>query len=242
MGARGWSSARLGFLVCGYLAFLCGELVPPAEAGCGQRESPSCCTGRNNDCFEYSRRKTVCYCDTYCQKTRDCCEDYQRVCQISGELFNSLLSSFHLFCELIVTDGNSVHGSELTQEGATVRMSYACAPVRHSQCAANRPHWFLLWLLNSPANFYIWPLTWRLLRGCQMERVQIKNQIKSKISATVSLFSVFSWQSKGWLLANSAGSPASVTSFPHPAACLLLYMDTWGVLTAWEHTAKDGQG
>lgn len=96
MGARGWSSARLGFVVCGYLAFLCGELVPPAEAGCGQRESPSCCTGRNNECFEYSRRKTVCYCDTYCQKTRDCCEDYQSVCQISGELINSLLSSSHL--------------------------------------------------------------------------------------------------------------------------------------------------
>ncbi|XP_035020803.1 somatomedin-B and thrombospondin type-1 domain-containing protein isoform X3 [Hippoglossus stenolepis] len=84
MGARGWSSARLGFVVCGYLAFFCAEIVPRAEAGCGERESPNCCTGRNNDCSEYSKRKTVCYCDTYCQKTGDCCEDYQRVCQISG--------------------------------------------------------------------------------------------------------------------------------------------------------------
>lgn len=91
MGARGWRSARLGFVVCGYLAFVCGGLVRPAEAGCGQRESPSCCTGRNNECFEYSRRKTVCYCDAYCQKTRDCCEDYQRVCQVSGELIDPLL-------------------------------------------------------------------------------------------------------------------------------------------------------
>lgn len=86
MGARGWSSARLGFVVCGYLAFFCGELVPPAEAGCRQRESPNCCTGRNNECFEYSSRKTVCYCDTYCQKTRDCCEDYQSVCQVSAAI------------------------------------------------------------------------------------------------------------------------------------------------------------
>lgn len=86
MGARGWSSARLGFVVCGYLAFFCGELVPQAEAGCRERESPNCCTGRNNECFEYTKRKTVCYCDTYCQKTGDCCEDYRRVCQISGEL------------------------------------------------------------------------------------------------------------------------------------------------------------
>lgn len=87
MGAHGWSSARLGFVVCGYLAFFCGEIVPRAEAGCRERESPNCCTGRNNECLEYTRRKTVCYCDTYCQKTGDCCEDYQRVCQISGELF-----------------------------------------------------------------------------------------------------------------------------------------------------------
>lgn len=87
MGARGWNSARLGFAVCGYLAFFCGGIVPQAEAGCRQRESPNCCTGRNNECFEYTRRKTVCYCDTYCQKTGDCCEDYQSVCQISGELF-----------------------------------------------------------------------------------------------------------------------------------------------------------
>ncbi|XP_010782510.1 somatomedin-B and thrombospondin type-1 domain-containing protein isoform X1 [Notothenia coriiceps] len=86
MGAHGWRSARLVFVVCGYLAFFFGELVPRAEAGCRGRESPNCCTGRNNECFEYSKRKTVCYCDTYCQKTGDCCEDYQRVCQISAAI------------------------------------------------------------------------------------------------------------------------------------------------------------
>uniref|UniRef100_A0A1A8EPA9 SMB domain-containing protein n=1 Tax=Nothobranchius korthausae TaxID=1143690 RepID=A0A1A8EPA9_9TELE len=84
MGARGWSSARLGFVVCGYFAFFSSEFVRPAEAGCRERESPNCCTGRDNDCFDYSKRKTVCFCDSYCQKTRDCCEDYQRVCQISA--------------------------------------------------------------------------------------------------------------------------------------------------------------
>ncbi|CAG07839.1 unnamed protein product [Tetraodon nigroviridis] len=85
MGAHGWSSARVGWVVWGYFAFFCGELFPRAEAGCRVRKSPSCCTGRNNDCFEYTRSKTLCYCDGYCQKTGDCCEDYRRVCQISGE-------------------------------------------------------------------------------------------------------------------------------------------------------------
>ncbi|KAK2837856.1 hypothetical protein Q5P01_015068 [Channa striata] len=84
MGAHGWSSARPGLVVCGYLALFCGDIVLRAEAGCRERESPNCCTGRNNECFEYTRRKTVCYCDAYCQKTGDCCEDYQRVCQVSG--------------------------------------------------------------------------------------------------------------------------------------------------------------
>uniref|UniRef100_A0A3Q1G7A0 Somatomedin-B and thrombospondin type-1 domain-containing protein-like n=1 Tax=Acanthochromis polyacanthus TaxID=80966 RepID=A0A3Q1G7A0_9TELE len=86
MGAHGWISARLNFVVCGYLAFFCGHFVPQAEAGCRERESPNCCTGRNNECFEYTRRKTVCYCDTYCQKTRDCCEDYRAVCLISAAI------------------------------------------------------------------------------------------------------------------------------------------------------------
>lgn len=93
MGAHGWSSVHVGLMVCGYFAFFCGELFPGAEAGCRERENPNCCTGRNNDCFEYTRRKTVCYCDTYCQKTGDCCEDYQRVCQISGECCGSLCAS-----------------------------------------------------------------------------------------------------------------------------------------------------
>lgn len=100
MGTHGWSSARLGFVVCGYLAFFCSEFVPPTEAGCRERDNPNCCTGRNNECFEYTKRKTVCYCDSYCQKTRDCCDDYQRVCQISGELLV-------LFRSLSLTSNNS---------------------------------------------------------------------------------------------------------------------------------------
>lgn len=100
MGAHGWSSARLGFVVCGYLAFFCGDFVPQAEAGCRERESPNCCTGRNNECLEYTRRKTVCYCDAYCQKTGDCCEDYQHVCQVSGELFVLIT---HVLVKLILT-------------------------------------------------------------------------------------------------------------------------------------------
>lgn len=84
MGARGRSSARLGFVLAGY--FLSGLMLPAAEAGCRERNSPTCCSGRNNECFEYTRRKTMCYCDAYCQKTRDCCEDYQRVCQISAAI------------------------------------------------------------------------------------------------------------------------------------------------------------
>lgn len=88
MGARVPFPARYGVIIvvlCGYLMFFSGLFFIQAEAGCGERsESPRCCTGRNNECFEYTKRKTVCYCDTYCQKTGDCCEDYQRECQISA--------------------------------------------------------------------------------------------------------------------------------------------------------------
>lgn len=84
---RCWSGCS-GLALYGLLAFLLGMSVQVAQAGCGERESPNCCSGRNNECFEYTKRKTVCYCDTYCQKTGDCCEDYKSVCQISGEFLH----------------------------------------------------------------------------------------------------------------------------------------------------------
>ncbi|XP_039627466.1 somatomedin-B and thrombospondin type-1 domain-containing protein isoform X1 [Polypterus senegalus] len=71
--------------VCGILAMMV-LLVQRVETGCAHRESPKCCPGRNNDCFELNRRMTICYCDTYCQKTGDCCEDYPTVCHISAAI------------------------------------------------------------------------------------------------------------------------------------------------------------
>ncbi|MBN3311659.1 SBSPO protein, partial [Atractosteus spatula] len=71
-------------LACGFLAIFLGMFLRRSEAGCAKREDSKCCTGRNNECYEYTRRRSVCYCDTYCQKTGDCCDDYQPVCQISG--------------------------------------------------------------------------------------------------------------------------------------------------------------
>ncbi|XP_066545370.1 somatomedin-B and thrombospondin type-1 domain-containing protein isoform X2 [Amia ocellicauda] len=84
MGATGPFPGCYGMLACGFLTIFMGIFLQWAEAGCAKRENPKCCTGRNNECYELSRRKSVCYCDTYCQKTGDCCEDYQPVCQISA--------------------------------------------------------------------------------------------------------------------------------------------------------------
>ncbi|XP_067862201.1 somatomedin-B and thrombospondin type-1 domain-containing protein isoform X2 [Heptranchias perlo] len=73
----------------GYLALYCGAFtltvcLRGAVGGCFDRENPKCCTGRNNDCWDLTRRRMVCYCDAYCHKTADCCEDYDAVCQISA--------------------------------------------------------------------------------------------------------------------------------------------------------------
>ncbi|XP_055024896.1 somatomedin-B and thrombospondin type-1 domain-containing protein isoform X2 [Misgurnus anguillicaudatus] len=62
------------------LMCLCGV----CDAGCANRASPSCCPGRNNECVEFSARRSVCYCDAYCKRTGDCCEDYNTICHISA--------------------------------------------------------------------------------------------------------------------------------------------------------------
>ncbi|XP_066466129.1 somatomedin-B and thrombospondin type-1 domain-containing protein-like [Tiliqua scincoides] len=72
------------FLCCAWLS----AVVPlhGVEGGCGDRETHKCCPGRNNDCSDFNLRRTLCYCDAYCTKTGDCCEDYHGVCQIAAAI------------------------------------------------------------------------------------------------------------------------------------------------------------
>ncbi|KFW81612.1 Somatomedin-B and thrombospondin type-1 domain-containing protein, partial [Manacus vitellinus] len=44
-----------------------------------------CCPGRNNVCWAPSARRAHCYCDSYCQRTGDCCQDYHATCRRAGE-------------------------------------------------------------------------------------------------------------------------------------------------------------
>ncbi|XP_053849705.1 SCO-spondin-like isoform X1 [Vidua macroura] len=40
-----------------------------------------CCPGRNNACWAPGARRARCYCDSYCQRTGDCCQDYLTTCR-----------------------------------------------------------------------------------------------------------------------------------------------------------------
>ncbi|XP_036249377.1 uncharacterized protein LOC118693143 isoform X2 [Molothrus ater] len=40
-----------------------------------------CCPGRNNACWAPGARRARCYCDSYCQRTGDCCQDYLTSCR-----------------------------------------------------------------------------------------------------------------------------------------------------------------
>lgn len=63
----GWLLAT-GCLVC-------------ATGSCRHR----CCPGRNNACWAPGARRAHCYCDSYCQRTGDCCQDYLATCRRAGE-------------------------------------------------------------------------------------------------------------------------------------------------------------
>ncbi|NXS51737.1 SBSPO protein, partial [Brachypteracias leptosomus] len=39
-----------------------------------------CCLGRNNACWALGTGRAHCYCDLYCERTGDCCEDYWASC------------------------------------------------------------------------------------------------------------------------------------------------------------------
>ncbi|XP_072792326.1 uncharacterized protein [Taeniopygia guttata] len=48
-----------------------------ATGSCRQR----CCPGRNNACWAPGAPRARCYCDSYCQRTGDCCQDYLTSCR-----------------------------------------------------------------------------------------------------------------------------------------------------------------
>ncbi|XP_040272302.1 somatomedin-B and thrombospondin type-1 domain-containing protein-like [Bufo bufo] len=54
--------------------------VPGGRCACTRRGHPRCCPGRNNACTGVTATGSTCYCDSYCHRSGDCCEDYAGQC------------------------------------------------------------------------------------------------------------------------------------------------------------------
>ncbi|OXB64702.1 hypothetical protein ASZ78_008778, partial [Callipepla squamata] len=65
-----------GLLLCGGWLLAAGYVL----GGCRHR----CCPGRNNACWAAGAHRARCYCDSYCERTGDCCQDYQAACRHAG--------------------------------------------------------------------------------------------------------------------------------------------------------------
>ncbi|XP_075024049.1 somatomedin-B and thrombospondin type-1 domain-containing protein-like [Calonectris borealis] len=63
-------------LLCGGW-LLAAAYLASATGGCWHQ----CCPGRNNACWAPGARRARCYCDSYCERTGDCCEDYHTACR-----------------------------------------------------------------------------------------------------------------------------------------------------------------
>lgn len=66
-----------GLLLCGGWLLAASYVL----GGCRHR----CCPGRNNACWAPGAHRARCYCDSYCERTGDCCQDYQASCRRAGE-------------------------------------------------------------------------------------------------------------------------------------------------------------
>ncbi|KAE8634677.1 hypothetical protein XENTR_v10002402 [Xenopus tropicalis] len=70
-----WSS-KMWLLLCSVWALH----IPGGRSACARRAHPKCCPGRNNACTAPSRTGPTCYCDSYCTRSGDCCQDYRSQC------------------------------------------------------------------------------------------------------------------------------------------------------------------
>ena len=86
----------VAILVIGTLVL---SLLGSAQAQCDQKDRGGpllCCKGRNSSCAvdelsekRNSHRRTVCYCDEFCESAGDCCQDFEearRKCSLQGWL------------------------------------------------------------------------------------------------------------------------------------------------------------
>ena len=53
-----------------------------------------CCSGKDSKCFtkvdtkwKHGQSKDVCYCDSHCKFTKDCCPDYEKVKRLCNSRF-----------------------------------------------------------------------------------------------------------------------------------------------------------
>lgn len=74
-----------GLLLCGGWLLATGYLVG-ATGSCWHQ----CCPGRNNTCWAPGARQARCYCDSYCERTGDCCQDYRAACHSAGERWDGV--------------------------------------------------------------------------------------------------------------------------------------------------------
>ncbi|XP_068887521.1 somatomedin-B and thrombospondin type-1 domain-containing protein-like isoform X1 [Aphelocoma coerulescens] len=74
-GLAGSAAMRGPLLWAGWL--LATGCLVGAAGSCRHR----CCPGRNNACWAPGTRRALCYCDSYCQRTGDCCQDYLATCR-----------------------------------------------------------------------------------------------------------------------------------------------------------------
>lgn len=78
-GSQAPAAMRGPLLWAGWL--LATGCLVGATGSCRHR----CCPGRNNACWAPGARRARCYCDSYCQRTGDCCQDYVTTCRRAGE-------------------------------------------------------------------------------------------------------------------------------------------------------------
>ncbi|XP_062360400.1 somatomedin-B and thrombospondin type-1 domain-containing protein-like isoform X2 [Cinclus cinclus] len=74
-GSQAPAAMRCPLLWAGWL--LAAGCLVGATGSCRHR----CCPGRNNTCWAPAARRARCYCDSYCQRTGDCCQDYLAMCR-----------------------------------------------------------------------------------------------------------------------------------------------------------------
>ncbi|XP_073988329.1 tubulointerstitial nephritis antigen-like isoform X2 [Rhodnius prolixus] len=132
---------------------------------CQQRSEPKCCDGREDRC-SVPNHGSLCYCDIFCHKARDCCEDMNSTCYGKpappklcywNERYIEPNNTFEVYCNMCICEDGGSFMNLMCSTHTCIIDDKLIEDINRIQneWKASKPEQFRTWKLNTGMNMLL---------------------------------------------------------------------------------------